>query len=138
MKTLYSLALCVPLGLVGAMLPAGPAFCSDLGFTLDNNTGQDIAAVYLSQHAASDWGAELPNSATKAGTSNNIGFDDGKANTTGDDCNYDIKLVLLGGGGKAIQYNIDLCAATEIALGTKTSNGKTFDTITVTYDAYTK
>jgi hypothetical protein len=138
MKTICNLALCIPLGLAGAMLPAGAAFCSDLGFTLDNNTNQDITAVYLSLHSGSNWGDELPNSATKAGTSNDIGYDDGKTNTSGDDCNYDIKLRLLGGNGKAILYNVDLCAATEIALGTKTGNGKNINTITVTYDAYAK
>ena len=138
MKNFRNLALCWSLGAAGAILPAGAAFCSDLGFTLDNNTSQDITGVYLSPHSGSSWGDELPNSATNAGASNNIGFDDGKATTTGDDCNYDIKLVLLGGNGKAEQYAIDLCAATEIALGTKTSDGKTFNTITVTYDAYSK
>ncbi|WP_297368311.1 hypothetical protein [Acidocella sp.] len=138
MKTLRQLALYVPFGLTGTLLPAGPAFCSDLSFTLDNNTNQDITAVYLSQHAASSWGAALPNSATKAGTSNDIGFDDGKASTTGDDCNYDIKLRLQGGNGQAVLYSIDLCAAMEIALGTKTANGNTFDTFTVTYTAYGK
>jgi hypothetical protein len=53
-------------------------------------------------------------------------------------CNYDIKLVLLGGNGKAILYSIDLCAATEVALDTKTDNGKTIDTIAVTHEAYDK
>jgi hypothetical protein len=138
MKAICNLALCIPLGLAGAMLPAGAAFCSDLGFTLDNNTSQDITAVYLSKHSASNWGDALPNSTTKAGASNNIGFDDGKANTTGDDCNYDIKLLLMGGNGKAVVYSIDLCAATEVSLDTKTDDGKTLDTVTVTYDAYSK
>ena len=49
MNIFRNLALCIPLGLAGAMLPAGAAFCSDLGFTLDNNTSQDITAVYLSK-----------------------------------------------------------------------------------------
>ncbi len=138
MKIFCNLALCIPLGLAGVMLSAEAAFCSDLGFTLDNNTSQDVTAVYLAKHSASNWGDELPNSATKAGTSNNIGYDDGKTTTSGDDCNYDIKLVLLGGNGKAILYSVDLCAATEIALGTKIVNGNTIDTFTVTYNAYTE
>jgi hypothetical protein len=138
MNIFRNLALCIPLGLAGVMLPAGAAFCSDLGFTLDNNTGQDITAVYLSKHSASNWGDALPNSATKAGASNNIGYDDGKTNTSGDDCNYDIKLLLLGGNGKAIVYSVDLCSATDIALGTKTSNGNTINTFTITYEAYSK
>ncbi|MBU6397198.1 MAG: hypothetical protein KJS74_03365 [Rhodospirillales bacterium] len=138
MKKLCHLALSVPLGLAGAMLPTSAAFCSDLGFTLDNNTSQDITAVYLSRHSAPSWGSALPNSATKAGASNNIGFNDGKADTTGDDCNYDIKVQLLGGNGVAILYSVDLCAATDIALGTQTANGSSFNTFTVTYTAYNK
>ena len=138
MKFSYNLALSISFGLAAVPLSSGSALCSNLGFTLDNNSSQDITAVYLSKHSTPGWGNALPNSATKAGSSNNIGYDDGKTSTSGDDCNYDIELLLLGGNGKAIIYSVDLCAATDIALGTKTVNGNNIHTFTVTYNAYSQ
>jgi hypothetical protein len=109
-----SFALCVSLGLAGAMLPARSAFASNLDFDLDNETSTNINAIYLSPNAQTNWGDAIPDGATNAGTTNSITFNN---DASGNNCYYDFQ-VSFDSGLVSHLYDIDLCSATKVVVDT--------------------
>ena len=126
MKNTQKIALVAVLAT--GLLTAGAARASNLDFKLEDDTSQDIIALFLTPHADSSWGDAVQSGYTSSGNTNDISFDN---DADGNDCFYDFKVEFANDATATI-YSVDLCTANKIAVDVD-DNG--FTVFTVTYVA---
>jgi hypothetical protein len=108
---LHRLLLTVVSAFALVLVLAQSAFASDpRDFELRNNSSVDIAFVYVSASATSDWGDDiLGEDVLPAGQNVNVTFRAFDGNTG----NYDVKVVGTG-GEEGYLYKVDLCSVSYV------------------------
>ena len=104
-------------------LIAGSGYAGDQDFTLINQTGDPIEAVYVSASQSDDWEEDvLGQDILENGDSTEISF-----SRSATACKWDLK-VRYPDGDEPVWYNIDLCELSAVTIHWDEENERTFAT----------